>query len=62
LQEDLFHFLELLKPETTLFRLLLEFLRQGELRAISRRVEELLDNGVFPFPPEDRRVYPWPPV
>jgi hypothetical protein len=61
-QEDLLRFLDLLQPETSIWRLLLEFLRQGELRAISRRVEELLDSGVFPYPPEDRRVYPWPPV
>lgn len=62
LQEDCFRFLEQIEPETSFFRQLVEYIRQSEVRAISRRVEELLDSGLFPYPPEDRRVYPWPPV
>jgi len=41
---------------------LLPLLRQGEIRAIARRAAALVENSIFPDPPEDRRPYPWPPI
>ena len=38
------------------------FLHRREVDALRRRIDELLDAGIFPNPPEDRRSYPWPPV
>jgi uncharacterized repeat protein (TIGR03843 family) len=37
-------------------------LHRREVVALGRRIDELLDAGIFPNPPEDRRSYPWPPV
>jgi uncharacterized repeat protein (TIGR03843 family) len=62
LQEDLLTFLDKLQPEDPVYKQLLDSLRQSEIRAMARRVENILDSGQFPYPPEDRRVYPWPPV
>ncbi len=38
------------------------YLSPGELAALERRAQELLDAPVFPSPPEDRRAYPYPPL
>ena len=37
-----------------------ELLYDGEIAALWRRVDALIDSGCFPDPPEDRRPYPWP--
>jgi uncharacterized repeat protein (TIGR03843 family) len=37
-------------------------LEDTEIVAMELRLRALLDAGVFPDPPEDRRPYPWPPV
>jgi uncharacterized repeat protein (TIGR03843 family) len=37
-------------------------LSRGELRALARRAEQLIETAVFPDPDPDRRPYPWPPV
>ncbi len=37
-------------------------LSDGELRALARRTERLLDSGMFPDPDPERRSYPWPLV
>lgn len=41
---------------------LAEHLHGDEIEAMQLRLATLLDEGVFPFPPEDRRSYPWPPI
>jgi uncharacterized repeat protein (TIGR03843 family) len=33
-----------------------------EVDACVARLNGLLELGIFPDPPEDRRAYPWPPV
>ena len=38
------------------------WLTAGEVSSARARIEMLLDQKVFPDPPEDRRSYPWPPV
>ena len=37
-----------------------ELLYDGEIAAIWRRIDNTLESGCFPDPPEDRRPYPWP--
>jgi uncharacterized repeat protein (TIGR03843 family) len=37
-------------------------LSNGELRALTRRIEQLLADGAFPDPDPYRRSYPWPLV
>lgn len=41
---------------------LAELLSDAELAALARRVEQMLDAGVFPDPDPHRRSYPWPLV
>ena len=55
-------FLAELEPGQPLADSLLTYLKPGEIRALAARTQKLLQEGVFPLPPEDRRVYPWPPV
>ena len=38
------------------------YLSPEEVAAIGQRAEALLAAGQFPFPPEDRRAFPFPPV
>jgi hypothetical protein len=33
-----------------------------ELIALERRMKVLLETGVYPLPPSDRRAIPWPPI
>jgi uncharacterized repeat protein (TIGR03843 family) len=42
--------------------LLAGFLSPGEVAALVRRADALMASGRFPFPPEDRRAFPFPPV
>jgi uncharacterized repeat protein (TIGR03843 family) len=42
--------------------LLAPYLRPEEVAALVQRAEALLSAGQFPFPPEDRRAFPFPPV
>lgn len=53
---------ELAGPESALVAALTPLLTRGEIARTRQRGEELLDAGHFPFPPEDRRPYPWPLV
>lgn len=39
-----------------------DYITVGEITALRHRAAALLDEGYFPLPPEDRRVYPWPLV
>ena len=38
------------------------YLSREELAALKCRAEALLASGQFPFPPEDRRAFPFPPI
>jgi uncharacterized repeat protein (TIGR03843 family) len=38
------------------------YLSPEELEALRRRTDVLLESGRFPFPPEDRRSFPFPPI
>lgn len=39
---------------------LLEHLSRGEIKALARRAEQLVEQGVFPPPDPYRRAFPWP--
>jgi hypothetical protein len=38
------------------------YLTAGEITAIMKRAEDLLQAGIFPSPPRHRRAYPYPPI
>lgn len=59
---DLRRFLEKLQPQESLVQELAHLLKQDEIIALSTRARKLIEEGCFPMPPTDRRVYPWPPV
>lgn len=52
----------LLAPQSDLVADLAELLSRGEIASLRHRLAELLEEGTFPAPPEDRRPYPWPLV
>jgi uncharacterized repeat protein (TIGR03843 family) len=37
-------------------------IRAGEIRALRKRCQFFLERPHFPYPPDDRRPFPWPPV
>lgn len=45
-----------------LFTLLHAYLSIAELNALQQRIRHLLDHGIFPSPPPDRRSFPYPPL
>lgn len=47
---------------TSLAPALAPYLSPEEIAALEARLEALLANPVFPFPPEDRRAFPYPPL
>jgi uncharacterized repeat protein (TIGR03843 family) len=51
-----------LSPEADLLLSLKPLLGPREISALSARAKKLLASKVFPFPPQDRRAYPYPPV
>lgn len=38
------------------------YLSIAEIEALALRAENLINNPIFPFPPQERRPYPWPLV
>ncbi len=38
------------------------YLAPDEIAALARRLEALIADPVFPFPPADRRAFPYPPI
>ena len=38
------------------------YLTQAEIEALRSRLEGLLANPIFPYPPEQRRAFPYPPI
>lgn len=51
-----------LSPQEELYRSLQSYLTPEETGALKDRAALILDNGIFPLPPEGRRAYPWPLV
>jgi len=49
-------------PGGVLSRALTPLLDTDEVLAMQIRAELILEEGIFPLPPEDRRAYPWPLV
>ena len=45
-----------------LYQSLLPYLNQEEIEALKLRAESLINDHIFPLPPEERRAYPWPLV
>jgi hypothetical protein len=62
LLEDIERFTLLLKKDSQQYLELSRFIRVGEIRALLRRCKRYLETPLFPFPPGDRRPFPWPPV
>jgi len=56
------HLQRSLSPQMEGFHLLQPLLTVGEIKAIGKRADALVEEGTFPLPPEDRRAYPWPLV
>jgi hypothetical protein len=55
-------FLADLTGSNHLSAILAAYLSPQELAALCSRAEALLAVGQYPFPPEDRRAFPYPPV
>jgi uncharacterized repeat protein (TIGR03843 family) len=51
-----------LQPPAKLYTDLLRYLNPNEIAALDLRAETLTALGEFPYPPNDRRVYPYPPL
>ncbi|MBM3144940.1 MAG: SCO1664 family protein [Chloroflexi bacterium] len=62
LQEDLRKFKAVLDSPSELAAALGEHLAPEEVAALAARAERLLELQTFPYPPEDRRAYPFPPL
>lgn len=50
----------MLNVDGPLYRDLIPLLQPIEIAALQNRVGALVESGIFPRPPEDRRAYPWP--
>ena len=59
---DVANLLPELAPGGSLATALAPYLLPEEIVALRERGQWLLEIGVFPIPPEDRRAYPWPLV
>ena len=44
------------------YQVLQDHLNKDEISALKDRAVSLIEGGIFPLPPEDRRAYPWPLV
>lgn len=62
LQVSLKRFREQLDPTAELHTELSKHLAPDEVDVLSRRADSLLEMAYFPFPPNNRRAYPFPPV
>jgi hypothetical protein len=52
----------LLEPAAPLRLGLAPYLADGEIEAMRGRARQLLEVGIFPTPPPDRRAFPYPPI
>lgn len=62
LLRDLECLLDRLREGEALAQQLTAHLSRGELRALIRRAEQIIESAAFPDPDLERRPYPWPPV
>jgi uncharacterized repeat protein (TIGR03843 family) len=61
--EELLHDLEALSGNfDAAAAKLAAYLNPGEIEALARRLDRLLKDPFFPFPPDDRRSFPYPPL
>ena len=49
-------------PSSQMLTDLQPFLNPREISALTARAEGLVASGVFPYPPEHRRAFPYPPI
>ncbi|MBG0771879.1 MAG: SCO1664 family protein [Anaerolineaceae bacterium] len=59
---DLAQLLPALESDGTLAAALTPYLLPSEIHALRERGQWLLETGIYPIPPEERRAYPWPLV
>lgn len=62
LRADLEKLKEQLEPGSALAAALSGMLAPDEIQALTARTEAILKMKHFPFPPQDRRAYPFPPL
>jgi uncharacterized repeat protein (TIGR03843 family) len=62
LHADLEELKRALKPGSELVAALAELLASEEILALAARAESILAMEYFPYPPQDRRAYPFPPL
>jgi Phosphatidylinositol 3- and 4-kinase len=62
LQADILRVREALLAGSGIYTELKSYLSVRELKALQQRMKLLLDTGVYPLPPNDRRAIPWPPI
>lgn len=60
LVSDLETLIPMLDVGGPLYRNLISLLQPIEIAALQNRAGALVESGIFPRPPEDRRAYPWP--
>jgi hypothetical protein len=51
-----------LSSQSDLYQSLKPYLAHEEIEALKARAESLVNTGIYPLPPEERRAYPWPLV
>jgi uncharacterized repeat protein (TIGR03843 family) len=49
-------------PTSQFYKKLGGHLASNELKALAKRADRLISMDHFPFPPNNRRAYPYPPV
>jgi len=59
---DIREMISSLSPQKELFQSLQLHLLPTEIQTLKNRAEGLVNIGIFPLPPEERRAYPWPLV
>jgi len=59
---DLGVFLHQLSDQAGIYSSLLNCLSQSETDALAERCNHLISEGIYPFPPTDRRAFPFPPI
>jgi hypothetical protein len=52
----------LLERGSELYSALRPFLEPREITAVAARAQRLLQSGIFPAPPRNRRAFPYPPI
>ena len=62
LRDDLIKFKDSLGSTSALVAALSEHLAPKEIFALGARAEQLIKMEFFPYPPQDRRAYPFPPL